>query len=86
MKNELSTQQNEMKQISYDGPLIRLIKGLNSENKVILIGNIELKERASIAKIIETIKHLIEDHKVIFDCKESLFFKHTGKQIWIKHD
>ena len=86
MKNELSTQQNEIKLISYDVPLIRLIKGLNSESKAILIDNIELKERSSVAKIIETIKQLIEDHKVIFDCKDSLFFKHTGKQIWIKHD
>ena len=72
----------QLTESAYYGALAKLIKRLNEEQMQILIKNISIGRFANKEYVIRTVKYLIEDHVVIFDGKESLFFKRSGLMIW----
>lgn len=71
---------------NYNQILESMISGLSKEELLTLLHNIGLGIFATIPDIVKSILRLIESHIAIFDGKESLFFKSTGKQIWEKFD
>ena len=67
---------------AYYGVLTKLINRLNEEQMQTLIKNISMGKFVENNGIINCVKFLIEDHVIIFDGKESLFFKRSGLMIW----
>ena len=67
---------------AYYVALAKLIKRLNEEQMQTLIKNISMGKFVENNGIINCVKFLIEDHVIIFDGKESLFFKSSGLMIW----
>ena len=63
-----------------------LIKSLSEEEKQTLLINLSMGKKGSNAEIFMNVRSLIHEHLIIFDGKQSLFFKRTGKQCWLKTD
>ena len=73
-------------ELNYYPQLKALIASLTIEQKQVVLENLHMGKLGTKSEIFFNVRVLIEDHKIIFDGKESLFFKKTGKQILIKHD
>jgi len=63
-----------------------LIKSLSEEEKQTFLINLNMGKKGSNAEIFMNLRSLIHEHLIIFDGKQSLFFKRTGKQCWLKTD
>ena len=68
----------------YEKALTKLINKLDEAQTKTTIHNIRMGKFIKKPELIKSVKFLIENHTVIYDGKQSLFFKKTGLMIWEK--